>query len=62
MKSEPITEKQLEQLLWAVKESAWELYANAFWKPRIPALVEAVTRQVNATLRSLGYDPIVIVR
>ncbi len=57
-----IKEKQLEQALWAVKESAWELYKGTFWEPGIPTLVKSVVSQVNATLRNLGFDPTVIVR
>ncbi len=49
--------KKLEQRLWAVKESAWELYKLNFTQLGIAALVKAVTDQVNKTLRSLGFDP-----
>ena len=51
------TEQELEGGLWAIKEAAWELYASAFWEPGIGAMVHSITKEVNETLRSLGYDP-----
>ncbi len=54
--------KKLEQRLWAVKESAWELYRNAFWETGVHVLVKVVTDEVNKTLRALGFDHAVRMR
>lgn len=46
-----------QKALWAIKEAAWQLYGEAFWKPGIAKLVNTIETEVNATTRNLGYDP-----
>jgi len=47
--------------LWAIKEATWELYGRAFWKPGIAKLVDRINADVDATMRSLEYDPTYII-
>ena len=48
--------------LWAVKEAAWRLYEEAFWKPGVPQLVRSIESLVNTAMRELGYDPTYIIK
>lgn len=51
-----------QRALWAIKEAAWELYGEAFWKLGIAKLVRMIETDVNTTMRNLGYDPTYIIK
>lgn len=58
---EETQDKQLEIALWRIKEASWEVYRLAGHRPEVAALVRKIGREVNKTMRSLGFDPIVLV-
>ena len=51
-----------KQALWAIKESAWKLYKQAFWKTGVAKLVTQICAEVDETMRNLSYDPSYIIK